>query len=61
MFFDANVSFEDPDLYSAGDFKVVCEACLLERHPDASRGMELAQEWGRAHLVGDVWSEEVGG
>jgi hypothetical protein len=55
------VSFEDPDLYSAGDFKVVCEACLLERHPDASRGMELAQEWGRAHLVGDVWSEEVGG
>ena len=55
MFFDANVLVEEPDLYRPDDYVVICEACLLKRHPGVTRGMALAQERGEARLKLGVW------
>ena len=60
MFFDANVLVEEPNLYRPDDYVVICEACLLKRHPGVTRRMALAQEWGEARLEQGVWFR-VGG
>jgi hypothetical protein len=55
IFFDANVLVEEPDLYRPDDYVVICEACLVKRHPGVTSGMALAQEWGEARLEHGVW------
>ena len=56
MFFDANVSFEDPDLYSAVDFKVVCVK------PACSSGTRTRAGGWSSLRSGDVltWSKASG-
>jgi hypothetical protein len=59
MFFASDVEFEHPEMYGPKDVDVVCEHCVLELHPDARRGMELAREWGASRFEAGVWSGEI--
>jgi hypothetical protein len=35
--------------------QLVCMHCLLNEHPEASRGLDLARQHGGASLDGDEW------
>jgi hypothetical protein len=49
---------EDPAETREDDLRVVCLGCLLDHHPEAGRGMDLAKRRGAARLVDGVWLEE---
>ena len=34
---------------------VICTDCLIEQHPEAGLGMDLAREHGEARLEGEAW------
>jgi hypothetical protein len=44
----------DADDYD-GQLVVVCMGCLLEEHPEAARGLDLAKNYGAAHLADGEW------
>lgn len=48
--FLANVE-RDPEQYLA----VVCLHCVIDAHPEAGRGMDLARQFGVAHHNGREW------
>jgi hypothetical protein len=37
------------------ELTVVCAHCLLEHHPQAGRGMDIARRAGEARLRGGAW------
>ena len=37
------------------DFRVVCLDCLIDEHPEAGEGMDIARHYGEAWLEGGVW------
>lgn len=45
----ATVPYTDPDGYE-GRLVPICERCLLEQHPQAGRGMDLAKRHRAAHV-----------
>jgi hypothetical protein len=49
---------DDPAETREGDLRPVCLACLIDRHPEAGRGMDAAKHLGAARLVDGVWLEE---
>jgi hypothetical protein len=49
---------EDPSAVSERDLRPICLGCLLDRHPEAARGMDVAQRTGGARLVEGQWLEE---
>lgn len=63
VYSDSNGSFvllaadcpADPADYDGG-LVVTCMSCLLEQHPEAGRGLDLAKRHGAAHLdEGGEW------
>ena len=48
----------DPAETREDDLRVVCLGCLLDNHPEAGIGMDLAKRRGAARLVDGVWLEE---
>ena len=54
LLLDADAS-DDPDEYDPKEMVVVCTHCLLDRHLEAGRGMDVAKETGEAALVEGEW------
>jgi hypothetical protein len=48
----------DPAETREDDQRVVCLGCLLDNHPEAGIGMDLAKRRGAARLVDGDWLEE---
>jgi hypothetical protein len=57
LLFDADAS-EDPSEHDPEKMVVVCAHCLIEQHPAAGRGMDVAQRRGAARYEGGTWVEE---
>lgn len=55
---DAEMADEDPDRHGVDEFRVVCLDCLLERHPEAGGGMDVAKRTGASRLHEGVWRAE---
>jgi hypothetical protein len=52
---------EDPAELSASDFRSVCLGCLLDRHPELGRGLDVAREARSSPEVGGArWVPAVG-
>jgi hypothetical protein len=50
---------EEPDeRHDPEDLVVICAHCLLEHHPEAGRGMDLAQRSGAARYREGAWIAE---
>jgi len=56
---DAEMADENPDEHYLEEFHVVCVDCLLEGHPEAGRGMDLARRAGSSRFHAGVWMEEI--
>jgi hypothetical protein len=57
---DAEMADENPGEHGIEELHVVCLDCLLERHPEAGRGMDLARPGGSSRFVeGQGWMEEM--
>jgi hypothetical protein len=56
--FGSDVSYEHPERNSREDFHVICEHCLLEEHPEAGKGLDLARAHGSAYLADGEWVGE---
>lgn len=40
---DAEMTDENPDDHEVEEFHVICESCVIDKHPEAARGMDLAE------------------
>lgn len=56
---DAEMADENPDEHGVEEFHVVCLDCLLEAHPEAGAGMDLARRAGSSRLHVGTWMEEM--
>jgi hypothetical protein len=51
---------ENPDDHAIEEFHVLCEACVVDQHPEAARGMDIARRGGSARFVeGHGWIVET--
>lgn len=58
LLLDADVP-EDPDETQEGDLLPVCLPCLIDQHPEAGAGMDIAIRAGTSRFVeGRGWMEE---
>lgn len=59
MVLDAAVP-ADPAGLEPSDFRTLCLGCLLDQHPEAGRGMDVARQAGSPRRVGSArWVPEV--
>jgi hypothetical protein len=57
---DAAMQDENPNDHELHEFHVICESCLIERHPEAGAGMDIARRGGSSRYVeGHGWMEEM--
>jgi hypothetical protein len=57
---DAEMQDENPDDHELEEFHAVCLDCLIETHPEAGTGMDLARVGGSSRFVeGHGWMEEM--
>jgi hypothetical protein len=57
---DRAMQEENPDDHELEEFHAVCLDCLLERHPEAGAGMDVARRGGSSRFVeGHGWMEEM--
>jgi hypothetical protein len=57
---DAEMADEDPDDHEFEEFHAVCLDCLIESHPEAGAGMDIARRGGSSRFVeGHGWMEET--
>jgi len=57
---DAEMADEDPNDHEISEFHAVCLDCLIEQHPEAGRGMDVARDGGSSRFVeGHGWMEEM--
>lgn len=52
--FDVFAGADDPRELTSDDLEAVCSHCLVEDHPEARRGIELAYGYGHA------WCDDFG-
>jgi hypothetical protein len=56
----ASAEEEDPDDHELEEFHAVCLDCLIESHPEAGAGMDIARRGGSSRFVeGHGWMEET--
>ena len=57
---DAEMADEDPNDHELEEFHAVCLDCLIETHPEAGRGMDVAREEVSSRFVeGHGWMVET--
>jgi hypothetical protein len=56
---DAEMADENPDDHELAEFRVVCESCVIETHPEAARGMDIARRAGSSRFHAGIWMEEM--
>lgn len=57
LLFDADVP-ANPDEIDEDEVTVLCLGCVVDRHPEAGVGMDLAKRHGEAWLEGESWVVE---
>lgn len=59
-FLDSAVQDENPHDHELEEFHVLCEACVIEQHPEAGTGMDIARRGGSSRFVeGHGWMVET--
>jgi hypothetical protein len=56
---DRAMQDENPDDHELEEFHAVCLDCLIERHPEAGAGMDVARRAGSSRFLVGVWMEEI--
>lgn len=56
---DAEMADENPDDHELEEFHAVCLACLIETHPEAGAGMDIAKRAGSSRFHLGMWMEEM--
>jgi hypothetical protein len=56
---DAAMQDENPDDHELEEFHVLCEACVIEKHPEAGAGMDIARRAGSSRFHVGIWTEEI--
>jgi hypothetical protein len=56
---DAEMADENPGERDIEEFHVVCLDCLLDQHPEAGAGMDVARRTGSSRFHVGIWMEEI--
>ena len=56
---DAEMADENPDEHGIEELHVVCLDCLLDQHPEAGAGMDVARRAGSSRFHVGIWMEEI--
>jgi hypothetical protein len=59
---DRAMQDENPDDHELEEFHVICESCVIDQHPEAARGMDIARRGGSGSsrfVEGHGWMEET--
>jgi hypothetical protein len=56
---DAEMADENPDEHGIEKFHAVCLHCLLDTHPEAGAGMDIAKRAGSSRFHAGIWTEEL--
>jgi hypothetical protein len=49
----------EPDDHELDEFHAVCLDCLIETHPEAGAGMDIARRAGSSRFHAGIWMEET--
>lgn len=56
---DAEMQDENPEDHGVEEFHAVCLDCVIEWHPEAGQGMDIAKRAGSSRFHLGVWMEEM--